>query len=266
MRIATYNVLGLTGFPAAAARTELGTPEQKVAHFVQVFNALAADVLALQEGPSLEVARRIAAELGCHLAAFPSPGHWPGYLLSRHPLRESRVFSHAGPAGPQGPFSRCFGAALVDVAGADLWVVNVHLHPNQKPLRAREAEGLAAKLTALDLARCPAAVLGDFNSPPGEPAHTALAALGFVNAMERVGGGVQATMDTAGTGQLAIDHVYLSPPLAATLRAARVVRDTGFRMDAPAPAGAWVHSDHLPVVTDLLWPSGADARPDAEPR
>lgn len=253
MRIGTYNVLGLTGFPPEAALARLGAFEQKVAHFAGVFASLDLDVIALQEGPALEVIRGIADQLGCHLGVFPSPAHWPGYVLSRHSLRESRTFSHPGPGG-EGPFSRCFGAARIDVRGQDLWVVDLHLHPNLRPLRAREAEELAGRLTELGADGVPTLVLGDFNSRPGEPAHAMLAARGFVNAMERVGGGVQPTVDTAGVHPAPIDHVYASPALAGALRSARVVREPGFRVDDPAPEGNWVHSDHLPVVVELAWP------------
>ena len=70
--------------------------------------------------------------------------------------------------------------------------------------------------------------------------------------MERVGGGAAPTMDTVGVRPLAIDHIYVSPSLAERLGAARVVRDAGFRSDAPGQG--WVHSDHLPVVAELRWP------------
>ena len=254
MRIASYNVLGLTGFRPEAARPVLGDPERRVAHFARVFGGLEADVLALQEGPPLDVARRIADQMGCHLAMFPSPAHWPGYLLSRHFLRESRTFSHLGPGGPQGPFSRCFGAARVEVAGHELWVVDLHLHPSQPPLRAQETEGLATRLSELELERLPGVVLGDFNSVLGEPAHDMLAARGYLNAMECGGGGVQPTMDTAGIRPAAIDHIYVSPALTGALRSAHVVRAPGFRLEAPIPEGAWVHSDHLPVIAEIDWP------------
>jgi len=211
-------------------------------------------VLALQEGPALEVVRRIADGLETHLAAFPSPTAYPGYVLSRHPILESRAFSHPGPGGRSGPFSRHAGAARLDVAGRALWVVDVHLHPSDRGLRERETEVLLGHLAALGAAERPSVVLGDFNSPLGEPVHEMLAAAGFVNAMLRAGGGVTPTMDTAGVRPLIIDHVYASPPLAGHLTSAHVVRDPGFRADEPAAPGTWVHSDHLPVVAEWRWP------------
>jgi endonuclease/exonuclease/phosphatase family metal-dependent hydrolase len=254
LRLGTYNVLGLTGYPPQAARAQLVDAARTVEHFAAVFRGLNCDVLALQEGPALEVIRRIAERLEVHLAAFPSPTAYPGYVLSRHPVRESRTYSHVGPGGKTGPFSRCAGAARLAAGGRELWVVDVHLHPHDAARRAREADLLAAQLGALLAEDAPAVVMGDFNCPVGEPVHEMLQGRGFVNAMARAGGGIIPTMDTAGLRPLAIDHIYLSPGLAAAgLTSARVVRDAGFRADEPTVPGTWVHSDHLPVVAELRW-------------
>jgi len=254
MRIGTYNVLGLTGYPPRSARDHLGDASRKIEHFTGVFAGLGCDVLALQEGPSLETMRRIAEQLEVHLAAFPSPSAYPGYLLSRHPIRESRVYAHPGPGGKDGPFSRCAGAARLQIDSEEVWVADIHLHPHDVALRVREAAGLAAHLTAFAADQALAVVMGDFNSQTGEAVHQMLAERGFVNAMVRVGGGIAPTMDTAGVRPLAIDHIYVAPRLAGKLVSAEVVRGPGFRVDEPAPPGAWVHSDHLPVIGEVRWP------------
>jgi len=254
MRLGTYNVLGLTGYPAQTAREQLGDAQRTIEHFSSVFAGLGCDVLALQEGPPPEIIRRIAERLQVHLAAFGSPSAYPGYVLSRHPIHESRVFAHPGPGGAAGPFSRCAGAAQLEVGGREFWVVDVHLHPQDVALRVREAERLAAHLTAFAAEQALTVVLGDFNAQVGEAVHQMLAGRGFANAMHQVGGGVAPTMDTAGVRPLAIDHIYVAPRLAPHLTSAQVVRGPGFRLAAPTPPGAWVHSDHLPVVAELSWP------------
>ena len=254
MRIATYNVLGLRGYPPENAQPLLGDEDRRVRHFCEVFAGLGADVLALQEGPALPLMRRIAERLQRHLASFPSPTAYPGYLLSRSPIAESRVFSHPGPGAGEGPYSRSAGAARLEVGGQTLWVVAVHLHPRDRALRQREAQVLTAHLDAIAAADRPSVVLGDCNSPIEEPLHQTLAGRGFVNAMRAVGGGIVPTMDTHGVRSAAIDHIYVSGPIGPALSAARVVRDPGFRSGVAPDPGAWVHSDHLPVIADLAWP------------
>ena len=250
MRIGTYNVLGLSGYPSERARADLVDAARTVEHFADVFASLACDVLALQEGPDHATMRALARRLGCHLAAFPSPTAYPGYVLSRWPILESRVYAHAGPDGGQAAFSRCAGAALLQWNDGRLWVVGIHLHPKDRAMRRLEAQRLAGHLASLDGA-LPTVVLGDFNASLPEEVHGCLAARGFVNAMVEAGGGAAPTMDTAGVSPKVIDHIYVDGRLAGRLVGARVVRAPGFRRDAAAATPAWVHSDHLPVLADL---------------
>ena len=257
MKIGTYNVLGLTGFPAPEAAKVIGLPgsESNVKHFAGIFAGLDCDILALQEGVAVRAMQQVANRMGCHLSTAPSPINWPGHVLSRCPIRESRTLSHAGPDEEVPPFSRTLGATLLEVAAGELlWVVNLHLHPHDVLLREREGDILRGRLEQLLQVTGNAVVLGDCNSEITEKMHGHLRAMGFANAMQEVGGGIEATMDTVGVNTHYIDHIYCSPALAGKLKNARVVRDDGFRHDGPQEEGLWVHSDHLPVVAELDWP------------
>lgn len=257
MRIATYNVLGLTGYPPAEARKSLGAlgGQRYLAHFAEVFASLDCDLIALQEGVAVRQMQQVAKAMGYYLATHPSPVAWPGHLLSRAPIIESRTFSHCDPQVDVPPFSRTAGASLVEgAAGERLWVVNVHLHPGDVALRQVEGDLLQRRVEDL-LAHCAnVVVLGDFNCEVDECVHENLRALGFVNAMQQAhAGGIQATMDTVGIRTHYIDHIYFSPSLAPDLQTAQVVRAEGFRHDGPQVDGLWVHSDHLPVVAQVDW-------------
>ena len=257
MQIGTYNVLGLRGYPPEESSAEIGNPgdESNAAHFMQVFAELNCDILALQEGVAIRTIQRIAHQMDCYLASFPSPINWPGHILSRYPILESRIFSHADPTQATPPFSRTSGAVLLSVeADTRLWIVDVHLHPSNVDLRLQEADMLKQRVEQLRSITENMIVLGDFNSQVDELVHQHLGEMDFVNAMETVGGGIQATMDTVGIRTHYIDHIYVSPSLASHLQGARVIRNPGFRHDGPQQKGVWVHSDHLPVVAQLNWP------------
>ena len=257
MQIGTYNVLGLKGYPPEESVRAIGSPgeDTNTAHFARVFSTLSCDILALQEGVTVRTMQQIARQMGRYLATFPSPINWPGHVLSRFPILESLVFSHAVPTDDTPPFSRTAGAALLDVDGAGLmWVVTVHLHPADVELRKREADILQERVEILRSVTDNMVILGDFNSEVVERVHQHLKAMGFANAMETAGGGIQTTMDTVGIRPHKIDHLYFSPPLVPHLQHASVVRDSGFRHDGPQEPGVWVHSDHLPVVATLNWP------------
>jgi endonuclease/exonuclease/phosphatase family metal-dependent hydrolase len=257
MRIVTWNVYGLKGFPAELSAAKIGEPgaESNSDHFAGVFDGLEADIIALQEGVTHPIARGIAARLGRHLATIPSPLNWPGHVFSQYPIVESRSFSHTVADDSVPRFSRTAGAALLQVSDEQqLWVVCVHLHPGDADLRALEGDLLRERLGQLLKVCENAVVLGDFNCDVSEPVHHHLADLGFANVMEAAGGGLHLTMDTAGKKQWKIDHIYVSSELAPALTSAEVIREAGFRSDPPRGEGVWDHSDHLPVRTDLAWP------------
>jgi len=278
LRVGTYNVLGLTGFPAPAAAAALGPDlgsDAHIRHFAGVFAQLRCDILCLEEGVGLDIIQRVAAKLpgNTHVASFPSPMSWPvgsgcvGHVLTRFPILESRTFSHhtAGVVADESPFSRTAGAALLDLGDELLWMVVVHLHPGNAEMRRQEGELLLAKLRELLEVSPNVLVAGDFNCRVEEPVHDGLKGLGFVNTQEAAGAhGLQPTMDTLGLSPGAseslgaIDHVYASPPLADSVAWSEVVRRSGFRRDAETDGDggkAWAHSDHLPVVAGLNWPA-----------
>ncbi|MCX7706753.1 MAG: hypothetical protein N2204_01925 [Anaerolineae bacterium] len=115
MRIGTYNVQGLRGYPPETAAAILGDPEgpAAAAHFSGVFASLGCDLLAVQEGPSAAQMGRIASSLRYQVARFPSPLYWPGYLLTRYRILETRSFTRWRPLADRWPFSRMAGMALL---------------------------------------------------------------------------------------------------------------------------------------------------------
>ena len=240
MRVGTYNVLGITGFPKDTAAAVLGGPAsaERIAHYVDVFSQLETDILHLEEGVTLRMAQQLADGMGLYVATFASPMAWSanglghgctGHVLSRFPILESRTFSHHPPVeaelegrprvGVGGglseggtPFSRTAGAALLDVGGGVmLWAVTLHLHPGDVPMRVEEAKLVAKKIPELQAVTPHVLVCGDFNCTIDEAVHDVLKELGFVNALDTVGGGCQQpTMDTLGIRPTlqAIDHIY----------------------------------------------------------
>lgn len=256
MRIGTYNVLGLQGYPPEESAKEIGRAgsEDNATHFTRVFSQLSCDILGLEEGISAGHMQKIAQPLKRYLATFPSPSAYPGHVLSRYPILESRVFSHIDPTEDVPPFSRTAGAAMLSVESEKLWYVVLHLHPGIVEMRDREADIIRIRLDELLQVTDSAIVVGDLNCEVHERIHLHLKEMDFTNAMESVGGGLAVTLDTTGINQQCIDHIYTSPSLSPFLRDAQVMRDAGFRHDGPQTEGLWVHSDHLPVVADLDWP------------
>lgn len=257
MRICTYNVQGLRGYPPEVAAAALGDPEgpAAAAHFSRLFASLGCDLLAVQEGPSAVQMGRIAASLRYQLARFPSPLYWPGYLLTRYRIIQTRAFTRWRPLADRWPFSRMAGMTLLELPDRNrLLVVALHLHPRHERIRQEEAVLVRAQLDAWLPSADHAVVLGDFNCAPHEQIHIDLRARGFINALAAADGGIQPTYDATGEKTFPVDHIYLSPLLAKGLARAWVVRDPGFWHPGPLPPGAWLHSDHLPVITEIVFP------------
>lgn len=254
MRIGTYNILAFQGYPQAEAAVELGEAASaaRIDHFIRVFTELNCDILCLQEGacPPAMI-QTIARDLGMYVATIPSPKNWPGHVLSRYPILESRVFGHFNPIDETPPLSRAAGAVQVQIgATRTAWVVALHLHPSNVALRSQEASILEHRIDELARSSSDIVVLGDFNCKVEEYMHEALRSRGFINAMEAVGGGVKPTFDATGRRHVAIDHLYVSPALASSLRYAEVIAKPGFFSDGLTP-GSWVHSDHMPVIAEI---------------
>ena len=114
MRVGTYNVLGITGFPKEAAAASLGgtAAAERISHFVEAFSALETDILHLEEGVTLAMAQQLADGMGRYVATFASPMDWSanglgqgctGHVISRFPILESRTFSHHPPVQLESP-------------------------------------------------------------------------------------------------------------------------------------------------------------------
>jgi hypothetical protein len=75
MRIVTWNVYGLAGYPKDVSSAVIGTPgeDANCDHFATVFEQLDADIIAIQEGVTHRAAQNIARRCHRHLATFPSP-------------------------------------------------------------------------------------------------------------------------------------------------------------------------------------------------
>lgn len=248
MRIATYNIICLEGWPYEEARPALGSPggEVSIDLYTKVLTDLDCDVLALQELGSVDNMKRLATKLDRYLAPLPSATRFCGCVLSKYPVLETRLFNECGPRGKEALFSRFGGAALIQVADdRRMWIVNVHLNPHHESVRAEEAALLGAHLDALREVEPRVMVMGDFNSVPGEAIHRRLKERSFVNAMESFGGGI---VPTDGRGRVAVDHIYVSPALASQVRSARVIDAPGYKMSGE---DTWAYSDHLPVLVDL---------------
>lgn len=250
VRICTYNMYDFHGWPRELVGSDLGTRwgEKRLQHFADVIKGLDCDVLGVQEGATHDWLKRLSHATDLDVALFYRSTVLPGAVFTKHNIVEERDFRDGEKTGSI-PYSRTGGAALVDIDGRLLWIVNIHAHPSDQQLRNEEAKILGERIDELIRVTPDVIVLGDFNSLVGTVIHNTLRERGFLNAMEISGGGLVSTMNS--TNPRALDHIYVSSTLIGKVRSSHVISDEDFAVADAANPDRWVHSDHLPVIADI---------------
>lgn len=178
-------------------------------------------------------------------ARYPNFGnailHCTGDMLAHEELRLSR--------------DRVAQRLLLALPGQRMvWFANTHLHhkPDEPEVRAEQAKAIGAWMAEAPHAHA-IVVVGDFNTPPFEPAYRVMFDAGFRSAYREANGeepavtwpsGIQAeTMDTEGDPNC-LDYIWLSG--AARAVSARVAANE------PAPADPTLYpSDHFAIVAEV---------------
>jgi endonuclease/exonuclease/phosphatase family metal-dependent hydrolase len=248
LRLVSYNV------------HDLRDDRDAVAH---VLRSMRCDVACLQEVPRRWFERprvsRLARECGLRWASGGRPSGGTAVFVSH---RVDLVAATAFRLPVRGPFTRSRGTATatVDLAGARLTAVSVHL-PLEPAQRVSHARIVRARLAAhLAGGSWPTSlvVAGDLNEPPGGPAWEVLGA-GLTDAAAV--DGEPAPTFTARRPVRRIDAVLVGRGL--RVGPVRVPGSVGAGADVAdgvwpevRPEDLWSASDHLPVVVDLLLGSG----------
>ncbi|MEE2973122.1 MAG: endonuclease/exonuclease/phosphatase family protein [Planctomycetota bacterium] len=295
VRLAAYNVLNLfdpVDDPTLEGRYDdlaMATSADRCRALARAIRAVDADILCLQEVESAEALRwfrdTFLDGMGYDHVASRDVGYYRGVeqsVLSRFPIAEVTVWPDEDLADmealkrgkgwtrdgdPPARFQRSPIMVDVEVPGPDggeaypLTVVVVH-HKSGRYRRQRESEALQIReLLDARLEKEPdlnLAVLGDFNSNPGDKVIEVYKDAGFVNAYEH------RWLKTGDTRKLfrthesnrAIDYIMLHPNLDAevvdgTFQVVGTLHpgdEYDWRKDDP-PAG--YAADHYPLAIDL---------------
>ena len=202
-----------------------------------------------------------------------SPPRQDDFLSSQLPERHYRSFSSAHERNPnwrnvilcaRGDIQvheglrlstgRSAHRILVVSEGLTVWFANTHLHhvPDEPRVRAEQAAAIARWMATAPAADA-AFVVGDFNSPPHEPAYRVMHDAGFRSAMFEANGaepdvtwpsGIQAeTMDTDGDPNC-LDYIWF-------MGSARVLSARVAANQAPPHDPTIYPSDHFALVAEV---------------
>ena len=113
LRVIAYNIYGATGWPQdrtlARRAVEKGQMATRLAMELALHDP---DIVNFSESPGEKVTLEVAKYLGMNHVRFPSGGSWPGTLLSRYEISESKNVP-LGHERPKELFTRHWGRGTI---------------------------------------------------------------------------------------------------------------------------------------------------------
>ncbi len=254
VRVIACNVFGGTGWPANRPRAmqavERGEWATRMADELALHKP---DIISFSESPGERVAQQIAEQLGMNHVRFPSGGKWPGTLLTRFEIVDSKNVPLEGQR-PRELFTRHWGRATLQLpTGQQLIVHSAHLFPGEDPaVRLREIAAMLETMKAdLDAGRS-MLLLGDLNHVPDSREYRLWIDAGWVDTFARVGKGKGFTI-SSDIPKWRIDYVMAAGPVARGIVESRPLFEGAFRLKI-ADKQSWALSDHLPQMAVFQLP------------
>lgn len=249
LRVIAYNVYACTGWPRdrylAKKAHATGQMPARLANELALYEP---DIINFSESPSESVVKQIAKRLGMNHVRFPSGGDWPGTLLTRYKIVESKNVPLTSGERPHDLFTRHWGRATIELpSGKRIIVYSAHLYPGKDPaIRLRE---ISAMLPAMkdDLESDRSMLLiGDLNHTPESEEYNLWKAAGWTDTFAKVGEEDGLTIP-ADKPRIRIDYVMASGPIAKQIVESRPLFEGAFRLNTADPQ-SFSLSDHLPQL------------------
>lgn len=247
LRVIAYNILQCTGWPAERMLAQRAVESRQMTRrLAQELALYDPHVVTFSESPSEQVTREIAELLGLQHIRFESAESWPGTLLTKFEVIESRNVPLVDGARETELFTRHWGRARLRLpTGVPLIVHSAHLYPGLDPaIRLREIDAMLASMRG-DLQSGGAGLLmGDLNHPPESAEYSRWKEAGWVDTFANVGQGAGKTYPASGP-KIRIDYVWAAGPLARQIKASRPLFVGAFRTN-PDDGESFALSDHVP--------------------
>jgi endonuclease/exonuclease/phosphatase family metal-dependent hydrolase len=190
LRVIAYNILKCTGWPADRELAKRAVARGQIARRIALELSLYdPHIVNFSESPNEKLTREIAEQLGMQHVRFPSGEDWPGTLLSKFEVLESRNAPVTSGTRPADLFTRHWGRAVLKLpTGQPLVVHSAHLYPGQDPaIRLREIDAMLEAMRDDLAAGKPLLLMGDLNHTPEGPEYSKWRAAGLVDSFAAVG-------------------------------------------------------------------------------
>lgn len=243
-----YNVLECQGWTADARSQKKPRFASQVARRIALELSLYdPTIINFSESPSENVVAEIAGYMGMRHVFFPSGEKWPGALLTRWTVLESRNCPMPGGERPKDLFTRHWGTArLRSPNGEDVLVHSIHLHPNNDEIRQREVSIILETLKSTSASSV--ILQGDFNHTPDRPEYSRWLGAGLIDAIAHSKN--QRPTFRVDNLNRTLDYIFVRGNLASRIAGAHPLAEGAFILNA-ADASSIALSDHIPVIAEF---------------
>ncbi|KLU06913.1 putative signal peptide protein [Rhodopirellula islandica] len=248
LRVIAYNIYRLAGWPNQRSSAKEAVAKGQMAKRLAMELALHdPDIINFSESPAVELTEEVAELLGMNHVRFPSGGNWPGTLLSKFEITESKNAPMQG-GRPKELFTRHWGQATVNVSDDEPLIVHsAHLFPTADPtVRLREIRAMIESMKPdLDAGRS-MLLIGDLNHSPDTDEYKLWMDAGWVDTFTQVGQGEGPTIKSD-IPKWRIDYVLAAGPIADRIVESRPLFEGAFRLNINDET-SFALSDHLPQL------------------
>lgn len=248
LRVIAYNIYGLVGWPYQSNLAKQAVAKGQMAKRLAMELSLHdPDIINFSESPREELTKEVAEILGMKHVRFPSGGNWPGTLLSKYEIIESRNAPTKGKR-PKELFTRHWGRATVKLpSDQELIVHSAHLYPTADPtIRLREIRAMIESMKPdFDTGRS-MLLIGDLNHGPDTDENKLWIDAGWIDTFAKVGKGSGPTIKSD-IPKWRIDYVMAAGPIANRIVEARPLFEGAFRLHMNDKE-SFALSDHLPQL------------------
>lgn len=248
LRVIAYNIYGLTGWPNDRRLAKQAVAKGQMARRLAMQLALYdPDIINFSESPTTELTEEVAKILGMNHVRFPSGGNWPGTLLSKFEILESRN-APMKDERPKDLFTRHWGRATVKLGDdSPLIVHSAHLHPVEDPtVRLKEIRVMIETMKSDLEAGGSMLLIGDLNHEPDTEEYKLWTDAGWIDTFTKAGMGDGPTIKSD-IPKRRIDYVLAHGPIADQITESRPLFEGAFRLHINDQE-SFALSDHLPQL------------------
>lgn len=216
----------------------------------KALSAYAPDIITTSESRNETAVAALAESLNYHHVYFPSPGLWPGGLITHYPILE---FENCPVANKRRAelFTRHWGRAVLETDNGPLIVHSVHTFAGWADVRYWEVKQIL-EVVKRDMDTGHSVIVqGDLNHTPHGPEYSLWLDAGLIDTFTQINGQTEEGKTLLRPHPKArLDYVLAAGPIAQKLTQARPLYENDFRLYQDQPDFVAL-SDHLPQLAQF---------------